>query len=287
MDLKQLQYFKTIVEEGSISAAADKLFMSQPPLSSQMQLLEKELGCRLFNRGPRHIDVTPAGETLYNYACHLLSLSDQAKKATMKSNEQFSHTIKFGVVSSLASSNATLLVSNFIKEHSDAQFDLVESDTYNLLKKLNNGDIPVAFMRTPFTARGIDCTILTTEELVAVGTPEILPAESTITLKKLASLPLITYRRWKGPLDVEFSNRGLTPHYSCINGDARTTIALVESGIGVGIMPESALHAVPDSLLSRRIRGCTIRSDIVLAQNPGAMLSEYTKEFIELLRSKI
>ena len=83
MDLKQLSYFVKIVEEGSISGAAKKLFMSQPPLSSQMKLLEAELDCTLFERGSRTIRLTEAGETLYNYSRSLLQLSNVAKQETM------------------------------------------------------------------------------------------------------------------------------------------------------------------------------------------------------------
>ena len=68
MDLKQLRYFTTVAEEGTISAAAKKLFMSQPPLSTQMKLLEQELGCSLFERGQKHIRLTETGRLLYDRA---------------------------------------------------------------------------------------------------------------------------------------------------------------------------------------------------------------------------
>ena len=54
MDIKQLKYFTAVAEEGTISAAAKRLYVSQPPLSTQMQLLEKELGCKLFERGQKN-----------------------------------------------------------------------------------------------------------------------------------------------------------------------------------------------------------------------------------------
>lgn len=73
MDLKQLRYFTTVAEEGTISAAAKKLFMSQPPLSTQMKLLEQELGCSLFERGQKHIRLTETGRLLYDRAQTLLA----------------------------------------------------------------------------------------------------------------------------------------------------------------------------------------------------------------------
>lgn len=74
MDLKQLKYFVTVAEEGTISAAAKKLFMSQPPLSIQMKLLEQELGCPLFERGQKHIRLTDTGKLLYDRAQNILKM---------------------------------------------------------------------------------------------------------------------------------------------------------------------------------------------------------------------
>ena len=76
MDLRQLRYYVTIVEEKSISAAAKKLYVSQPPLSMQLQQLEQELGCVLLERGPRRVRMTEAGRLLYERATALLRLAE-------------------------------------------------------------------------------------------------------------------------------------------------------------------------------------------------------------------
>ena len=82
MDLKQLRYFTTVAEEGTISAAAKKLFMSQPPLSTQMKLLEQELGCSLFVRGQKHIRLTETGRLLYDRAQTLLRMEASMRHDT-------------------------------------------------------------------------------------------------------------------------------------------------------------------------------------------------------------
>ena len=79
MDLKQLEYFSAIVEEGSISAAAKHLHISQPPLSAQLHRLEEELGAPLMERGPRRCTPTEAGRVLYQRAKQLLVLADAAR----------------------------------------------------------------------------------------------------------------------------------------------------------------------------------------------------------------
>ena len=79
MDLRQLRYFVTVAEEKNITAAAKKLYISQPPLSTQLHQLEQELGCVLFERGPRRIQLTEAGRMLYNRATAILQLTEQAQ----------------------------------------------------------------------------------------------------------------------------------------------------------------------------------------------------------------
>ena len=74
MNLKQMEYFVAIVNEGNISTAAKSLHISQPPLSAQMKLLEDELGVVLFERGSRSIFLTEAGKIFYEKALHILHL---------------------------------------------------------------------------------------------------------------------------------------------------------------------------------------------------------------------
>ena len=80
MNLKQLEYFIAIADGGSISAAARSLHISQPPLSTQMHLLEDELGQILFDRGPRSIRLTEAGRLFYERAQNILDMAAAAKK---------------------------------------------------------------------------------------------------------------------------------------------------------------------------------------------------------------
>ena len=79
MELKQLSYFVAVAEEGSITAAARRLYISQPPLSTQMKLLEQELGCQLFERGRSAIRLTEQGAILYRHALTLLEISRAAR----------------------------------------------------------------------------------------------------------------------------------------------------------------------------------------------------------------
>lgn len=87
MELKQLEYFRAIVDAGTISGAARDLHMTQPPLSYQMKMLEEELQVPLFLRGTKKITLTEAGKTLYEQGGNLLMLSDLTKREVIKSSQ--------------------------------------------------------------------------------------------------------------------------------------------------------------------------------------------------------
>ena len=98
MELKQLEYFRAIVDAGTISGAARDLHMTQPPLSYQIKMLEEELQVPLFLRGKKRITLTEAGKTLYEQAGNLLMLSDLAKREVIKSSQ--SATLHIGMTPS-------------------------------------------------------------------------------------------------------------------------------------------------------------------------------------------
>ena len=100
MDLKQLSYFTAIVDEGSISAAAKKLHISQPPLSHQMKSLECELGVILFDRGLRSITLMDAGKLLYTRAKTILDMTSATKMEINNLGSGLSGTLRIGMVSS-------------------------------------------------------------------------------------------------------------------------------------------------------------------------------------------
>ena len=123
MELKQLQAFMAVVEEGTISAAAKRLHMAQPPLSCQMKSLEEELGTPLFWRGARHITLTPAGQALYKRAQQMQRLSETAKQEVAALRGKVQGTLRIGTVSS---SSARLLpyVRAFHAQYPEIRFEL-------------------------------------------------------------------------------------------------------------------------------------------------------------------
>ena len=127
MELKQLEYFRAIVDAGTISGAARDLHMTQPPLSYQMKMLEEELQVPLFLRGTKKITLTEAGKTLYEQGGNLLMLSDLTKREVIKSSQ--AATLHIGMTPSTVSMMSDYLL-RFAEKYPQVHFDVHEGSTF-------------------------------------------------------------------------------------------------------------------------------------------------------------
>ena len=147
MDLKQMEYFKTIVDQGSINQAAKILHMSQPPLSMSIKKLEEELGTLLLIRGNKHISLTEAGKIFYQRSCSILELADSTASEVSKAGSQ--RTFALGLTPSTIP-----VVSEMLAQFSDAfpevKYRIYDGSTLELSHLLDTGGLDAAFLRTPF-----------------------------------------------------------------------------------------------------------------------------------------
>ena len=308
MDLKQLYGFVTVVKEGTISGAARKLNLSQPPLSAQMKQLEEEFGCLLFERGPRKIILTEAGRLLYERAVTLLELADVTKKEMFDCRDGVTGALRLGVVSSVGSSLLPEWMREFHAQNPAVRFELFEANTYQLLEQLHANLLELAIIRTPFEAENLVSCPLCRERMLAVGdvryftdadnisgsaSPASQAASSSgkdgegIRLAQLSGLPLILYRRWEKPLAEAAAQDGLTLSCFCMNDDARTTARLADCGLGVGIIPASSrgfLHNPRTRILP--IRDERLSSSILAVHAKTSRLSAVARLFLSYLQTQ-
>ena len=199
MNIKQLQYFVTIVENGTITAAAKKLGISQPPLSAQMKLLEEELGVTLMERGARQVRLTDAGRILYRRAVSIVELTDTTLKELTDFRSGISGVLRLGTVSSCGIGLLKSKMAAFRDKFPDVCFEICEGNTLDLADQIRSGVIDLAIVRAPFRSEEFSCVFLEEEPMVAVGDESYfskMPWDSA-TLADLEGLPLICYRRWE------------------------------------------------------------------------------------------
>ena len=249
MDIRQLLYFTTIAEEGSISAAAKKLHLSQPPLSYQMKLLEEELHLPLIERSARGIALTEAGRVLYKRAQGILELSELTRKEMLAMASGFTGTLHIGTVSSSGASLLGWRIPAFHQKYPQIGFAIHEGNTFELMEMLESGLIELAIVRTPFHNDQLNCLYLSPEPMIAAGAasffPAGMPSGQPISLELLGHAPVILYRRFEKILLSLCEQKGITPQVFCIADDARTTLMWAEAGLGVAVVPQSAYRIMP------------------------------------------
>lgn len=289
MDFKQLRYFTAVVEAGNISGAARTLHISQPPLSAQLHQLEDELGCPLFERGPRKIKLTQPGRLFYERARTILSLCDAAEREVQDALEGVQGTLRLGAVSSVSSTALVPWLTDFHRTYPRTHLELFEGNTYEILEQLRAGFIEVAIIRTPFGESGLCCLPLQKESLFAVGNARFFPdaPPARISLAALCAHPLLLYRRWEQVLQDRLRAQHQHMSVLCKCDDARTVLYLADQGLGVGVVPQSALSLCKNpQTVSCEIDEASLSSDIVLVYDKAAYLSPVSQIFIEHLRQR-
>lgn len=283
MNIKQLQYFVTIVESGTITAAARKLGISQPPLSAQMKLLEEELGVTLMERGARQVRLTDAGRILYRRAIAIVELTDTTLKELTDFRTGNAGILRLGTVSSCGIGLLKSKMAAFRQKFPDVRFEIYEGNTLDLADKIQNGVIDLAIVRAPFRSEEFSCIFLEEEPMVAVGEEHFfakLPWDSA-TLSDLAGLPLICYRRWESLIRASFEEEGVRPDIYCLNDDARTSLMWAAAGLGVAIVPRSICSAVSrNGMVYKKIREKGMYTRMAAIRKKGGYCSPLMQEFL-------
>ena len=287
VDIRQLLYFTTIAEEGSISAAAKKLHLSQPPLSYQMKLLEEELHLPLIERSARGIALTEAGRVLYKRAQGILELSELTRKEMLAMASGFTGTLHIGTVSSSGASLLGWRIPAFHQKYPQIGFAIHEGNTFELMEMLESGLIELAIVRTPFHNDQLNCLYHSPEPMIAAGAasffPAGMPSGQPISLELLGHAPVILYRRFEKILLSLCEQKGITPQVFCIADDARTTLMWAEAGLGVAVVPQSAYRIMPHhNMVYGELSEEDLHTRIAAVCKKGCSLSWAAQQFLEI-----
>lgn len=289
MNIRQLQYFLAIAECGTITSAAKKLGISQPPLSAQMKLLEEELGAVLFDRGARQITLTDAGRILYQRAVSIVEMADTTRKELSDFCSGESGILRLGAVSSCGIGLLKNKMTAFREKFPKVRFEVYEGNTLELADKVKGGAIDLAIVRAPFRAEEFACTFLEEEPMVAVGDEPYFfgLSEDPIAISDLEGLPLILYRRWETLIRATFEEAGIEPDIYCLNDDARTSLIWAAAGLGVAIVPYSICTAVSrEGLLYKNISERGMYTRVAAIRKKGGYCSPLMQAFLDIFAQK-
>jgi LysR family nitrogen assimilation transcriptional regulator len=285
MELKTLRYFTKIVELGSLSQAAQALFIAQPALSHQVAALEKELEVRLLDRNPKGVKPTAAGVALYRSAISILRQVEQIRQQVKAEDGSVIGDVSFGVPTSTAAVLAMPLLEAVIRRYPKIKLEINENGSGLLAEWLVHGRLDLAILFTEGPLKSIRVMHLLTEELCLVAPPTHsnrrvrgrLPLD-TVNLQEISATPLVIPSRANGLrhfIDEAFSQSGIQPNVVAELSMLHTLKAAVLGGLAATILPMSAVseewHA--GCLLVKRIVEPAIARPMSLCSNSNIPLS--------------
>ncbi len=246
MELRHLKYYVAVVEEQSYTKAAARLFISQPPLSRQIQNLELKLGVQLFERGSRPLKTTEGGQFLYLHAIKLLANAEEIKTMTQRVGTA-EKTLTIGFVGSLLYGLLPKIVYLFRQQQPQLKIELTEMNTKLQIDALKEGKIDVGFGRLRISDPAIRRILLRDEPLmVAVHAQHHLAStEKGLYLSNLVDENLFIFPNHSKPnfstqIRSLFYEHGLDPSNLVEIREVQLALGLVAADEGICIIPQSA-----------------------------------------------
>ncbi len=287
MDLRSLHYFAVVAEELNITRAAERLNMSQPPLSSQIKSLEEELGVQLFIRGKRHLTMTEAGALLYRRARQLLELSEQTRQE-IRSMEGLSGELNISLVEGRAPFLLARWIAGFRSEFPQVGIHLWNGSGDEAMERLHRGLADLALIAAPYNPELLEGLTVGREPWVAMMSKDhpLAGEESAfLPLRKLVGQPLfIPNRRSRAEsLRAWFEELGEEP---CIAGTLSNyidAVALAEQNAGICIFPMTTY--TESALVEKKIITESARQvEYALVWTRSARRTELAEEFINYVQ---
>ena len=287
MEIRQIQYFLSIVDTGSFSAAADKHYISQSSLSKIIIALEKELSVSLFDRSKRKVILTEAGEAFLGHA-RKLDAAYKAMAVELTGYKSEGDAFSIASIPVLAQYGITTSIAQFKDLHPQIRFSLEEIDGLNILPALDEHRFDLAFTRhnnlNPDQYESIE--ICKDKILAVVSLKNQFSNRSSISLKELSNENFIVFDRvtdmYKLIMD-ECAKAGFEPTIFYSSHRKVSVIGLVGTNIGLALMPVKIYeyHQHPDVIAIPLDEN--IECNIVLAFLRNRKLPKAASQFIEFM----
>lgn len=256
LSLRQLEYFVTVADEGSFTAAAQVLHVTQPGLSSQIQALERELGGPLLERLPRLVRLTPAGRSALPHARASLAYADRARSAARMASGVSSGELHIATLFSISVGILPSAISNWRKHYPELQVHLVEfRHMADLAAAMDAGQADVAVGPIPPGWEG-PSQQLGAEEFIIAASPEAELSDEppNVRLSDLSDYDWVHFTPPSGLsqiLDRACEDAGFEPKIAVRTEQGPSALALALKGVGITLVPANIVPANYPGLLLR------------------------------------
>jgi DNA-binding transcriptional LysR family regulator len=261
MDMRHLRCFVAVCEELHFGRAAERLHLTQPPVSLAIKELEEELGVRLLERTSRRMSLTRAGEDALHDARSVLAAADTMRRRAREAAQGLMGSLSIGFISLPAYSFLPPTLRSFTENYQRVKVTLQEGTTDQILHDVESGSLDIGLVfRTPDLPAAFNSRLVHTEPLV-VALPESHPlaGSSRVALEKLSQERFLGFERHQGPLMFDAivatcMRHGFSPKLFPAR-QMHTIVSLVSGGIGVALVPSSVQALHREGVVYRNMNG--------------------------------
>lgn len=281
MDLRQMRYFIALAETGNFHRAAERLNMSQPPLTVAIRRLEEDLGTRLFVRDSRGVQLTEAARAALPAARAALAAAEDVREAVRLGVAGHRGRLRLGFIGSATVELLPQIVASFRKQFPAVDLTLREMNSTQIVRDIVAGELEVGLVRLPvLDSAQVKVELVERDEMaVAMRADHPLAKRSAIALAQLAEQAFIAFN----PVSVlnpifhlACRNAGFTPRIAQHAVQAQTVLSLVEAGLGVALVPRSSAQRAPQTVhIARLVERIPLEMGLASAVTPGAIARNF------------
>ncbi|MGL4632517.1 MAG: LysR family transcriptional regulator [Leadbetterella sp.] len=299
MDLRHLNYFLVLAEELHFGRAAERLCISQPPLSRMIQQIEEDFGVMLFERNKKSVKLTQAGLDLLSDSKLIMRQMDAIKTKAKNHTVLNTGVLKIAYAGAVMHSKMISLLKQFSIELPNIELAYEELTNHEILYNLHEGNLDIAFVRNHLQTDGLENQVIEEVPIVAiVAENHPLAKYETLDVERFQNEKFIAFKRDCGPTLYDYSlsicaRAGFNPNIVHNATQLNSIVRLVENGFGIAFLPADILEGYGLKLKAISLKNCNEKIPLIALyreQNPNPVLKEWIKfskkEKFELLHKK-
>ena len=288
MELRHLEYFVAVAEEGSFTRAAQRLHVVQSGVSASIKALERDLGARLLDRDSKRVQLTDAGTALLPRAREAIDAVQAARDAVGEVEGGLSGTLRIGTLTSVPIIDLPALLGRYHREHPGVTIKLTAapSGSAGLAAAITDGTLDLAFVSLADGVPGARLRQLASIRLdLVVPAAHPLATRRRVRLADLADQPFIDFPVGYGNrtvTDRAFATAGLSRQVAIEITDIATGAAYIRHGVGLALLPRFIVSGQED-LRSILVTGADLQWPLSVAVPGHRRLSAATRTLLELI----
>lgn len=286
-----LHAFSVVAEELHFGRAAQRLHLSQPPLSKTIRKLEQTLGVQLLIRSTRSVRLTAAGVELYRRVQQIEADSKAMVRAVQQTAKGESGYLTVGLTPSAAYSNLSEILYEFRKRYPTVRLDLREMNSNQMPEALHQRQLDLAILRPPFADPDLSPELIYHEPMVvAMRKDHRLASKRWVTMRQVLDYDVVGYSRQNSRYFSQIQQLMIDaagkPASIVMESMIPTILTLVDAGFGIAVVPAALARMRADTLAYVGLRGPGARRAELLAARQPSSDNPAVDRFIEVIRAR-